>query len=543
MSARIVGIDMDGDDARIVEGRARKGVFEIHQAALVPASDVGEALKGMGLKGAAVYVGVTGRDMILRTTQVPPVPEWQLAELMEFEIQDVAEQSGDDLSADFELLPGAARWSDEDLVLLALVRDTLIEERGGLLAEDGIKVRAFTPNAVALHNAYFATQDPEGTVMVACLGESNTDIALVHEGDLLFARNLAGGGDLFTDAVAAAFDVTEAKAAVVKRRLGQLARPGEKLAGQQAAVARALEPALRKVTGMLQSSVMLCRNQLKATDMRLDRVLLCGPGAALPGLDEALTRAMDVPVERFDPSEGYVVGEADVLDDRGADFAVATGLAMMGALKDSYRVEILSEVEKKRRRFTEKTLWLVLAAVLVLGHLGYHAVVSEGRYSDARMDLVRLRREVETRLADTRNHERTLEEVSVLAARLSGVEQVTAPGSGVLTVLDLLAAHLPDELWVTSVHTVREAQPEFGHGAERRPYVVVEGQGKEISRNLADAVTELTTRLRAEGAVAAVLPRFTTDSRRGFTFDLRLDLSLFPAAEGDEEPDPPGGPQ
>ncbi len=540
MSGRVVGVDMGGETARVIVGRLRKGAFEIEDGAVVGAEDVGVALAGMGAKGAALYVGVTGKDMILRTTQVPPVPEWQLAELMQFEIDDVEEQSGDSLSADWGLLGGAAAFSDDDMALLALVRNSLIDERTDDLAADGFKVKAFTPNAVALHNACVATDGGEGTVMVAFLGGRNTDIALVRDGELLFARNLSGGGDLFTDAIASSFKVDTAKAEAVKKKIGVLARPGEALAGQQGAVARALEGGLRQVTGMLQSSLLLCRTQLKARDIALDRVLLCGPGASLPGLDEALTRTLDVPVERFDPCAGYVVGDAEILEQRGPDFAVAAGLAMMGALPGAERFEILSDAARRGRRLREKTLWLVLAGVLVVAYLGLYAWSAREGYNVARADLVKLRREVESRQADVRGYERATVEVAALASKLDRIEQATAPGSGVVTVLSLLGELLPEELWVTSARTVREIDADFGHGTERRPLVIIEGRGKELSRNLADAVTELTMALRARPAVAAVVPKFTTDSRGDFVFELRLDMSLFPDEPGDDDEDDVG---
>ena len=538
MSGKVVGVDMGGVTARIVQGRASKGVFQVDRAATVGVDDVGATLREMGAKGAAVYVGVTGRDMILRTTQVPPVPDWQLRELMQFEIEDVAEQSGDELSADFALLGGAAAFTDEDMVLLALVRNSLIEERTAQLGADGIKVAAFSPNAVALHNACVAADGGAGTVMVAHLGGAHTDIALVCDGELLFARNLSGGGDLFTAAIQDTFKADAAKAEAVKRKIGALARPGERLTGQQGAVARALEGGLRQVTGMLQSSILLCRNQLKAKDLKVERVLLCGPGASLPGLDEALSRSLDLPVQRFDPSEGYVVGdEVGDIDERGADYAVATGLAMMGALADAYRIEILSDAARKARRFRQKTVWLVAAAVLVVAHLVLYALSTKSAYTAAQADLVKLRREVESREADTRAYERHAAEASVAAEHLDELEQLTAPGAGALTVLALLERHLPDELWITSLRSVREIEPEFGHGDQRRPFVIVEGRGKEISRSLSSAVTELTERLRHDDSVAGAVPQFTTDNRGDFSWTLKIDTSLFPADAAEDDAD------
>jgi Tfp pilus assembly PilM family ATPase len=545
VSARALGLDLTDETARFVAGRVRKGAFEIVHAGEVPIGELPAALKAAGLRGWPAMVGVTGRDMILRTTQVPPVPEWQLRELMKLEIAEVAEHAGDDLCADHGLLPGAARHGDQDFALLALVRAPVLEARAAEVARDGIKLQAFAPKAVALHDAVCAVDGAEGTVLTACIDEGTTDLALTEDGELLFARNLAGGLDLFEKAVGEVLSLDGERAREACRKLAVFPAPGEKLAGTQGTVARALETPLRQLVGMLQSTVLLCKNQLKATDLRLTRVLLCGPGASVPGLDAALTRALGVPVARFDPTDGYLVGEAEVPAGRGPAFAAAAGLALMATLPDAYRLEILTERQRKSRRFRSQTVWLVLAALLVLGHLVHAFVSARSNFERAERDVSSMRREVESRKADARTAERTAQEARELAGRLASFEDITAPGSGVLTLLDLLDATLPTDLWATSVRSQRAVEPEFARGTERRPFVTVEGSGKEQSRSLTNAVSELTQRLRADPHVAAVKPHFSTNPSKAFDWSLSVDTSVVPggkpaaAAEGEGGGEPP----
>lgn len=533
MSQRVVGIDLGGSTARVVEGRLRSGAVEIHAAEAVPVEELAETVARLGLKGLPTVVGVTGRDMILRTTQVPPVPAWQLSELMGYEVDDIAEQSGDELAADHALLGGAAAFSDDDMVLLALVRNSLIEQRQGELSAAGLKPRCFTPNAVALHNAVVATDGGDGTVLVASLRGRNTDMALIQDGELLFARNLTGGGDTLTEAVAEAFGVDEAKAEQAKHKLGAFPRPGAEPSGQAATVARALQGSLRQLAGMFQSTVSLCRSQLQAPDLEVERVLICGPGARIDGLDEALTRALGLPVAFFDPTEGYVVDPELELDDEGPDFAVATGLAMMALLKGSYRIEILSAAAARAREFRTKTLWLVLAGVLLVAYLGLFGWQSRADHEAATRDAALLAREASSRDGARRAYDASVQRVEVLAEALARVGEVTAPGASTVTVLDLLGVHLPDELWIDSLRTTRGS--ESGPAGARLTQVVVEGSGKELDRDLASAVVELTTRLRGHPDVAEVVPTYNTDSRGRFVFELRVDTQVVPGDDADAE--------
>lgn len=530
MSRRVLGLDVGGETTRFVEGQLKGGAFEILRAQTVPSADLGAALAERGLRGLPAVVGVTGRDMILRTTFVPPVPEWQLRELMSFEVAEIAEQSGDALVADWGVLGGAAAGGDEDLVLLALVRATLIEERSAELSAAGLKLQGFTPNAVGLHNAVAATDGGEGTLLVAALRGRNTDLAIVQDGELVFARNLSGGGDAFTDALAEALGISKSQADELKAKEGALPAPGEPRSGQRAAVAAALEGALRPIVGMLQSTLSLCRSQLKAPDFEVQRVLLCGPGAALPGLDQALTRALGLPVSAFDPTEGYLVGELEP-GARGSDFAVATGLAMMALLDGAFRIEVLPPALQRARAFRQRTLWLVLAGAVVLLHLLGFGWLSHSHAQAARQDELRLRREAQLRQADRATFERAAGQAAALAEALTRIEEVTAPGSGLLTVMALLDAHLPDELWITAVRTVRAAEPGFpAWEGLSRPFVVVEGEGKEQERDLSRAVSELTERLRQHEDVAGVVMTYTPDARGRFRFELRIDTSVRPAA-------------
>ncbi len=537
MSRRVVGLDVGAERTRLVEARLAKGALEILRAASVPTDTLGAALRERKLRGARVVVGVTGRDMILRTTQVPPVPDWQLRDLMGIEIDEVAEQSGDALSADWCRLAGAARHTDEDLVLLALVRDTLIESRTAELAAAGVKDPSFAPNAIALQNAVLAADGGEGLVLAVHLGEEHTDIALVHDGELLFARNLGGGGALFVDALVEAFRLERGKAELALRKLGGFAAPGQRLAGQQGAVARALDAPLRQLVGMLQSSVLLCRNQLKAAELVLDRALLSGPGADIPGLDEALTRALGVPVARFDPTEGYVTGDEAPEPGTGGHYAVAAGLAAMALVGGALRVEILGAGARRRRQFAARTVWLLGAGLLIVAHLVHALLAARGNTEAAAADLLALRREVEARSSDQRTYERLTSEAGDAAARLLALHDLTAPGSGVLAVIDLLDAHLPPELWVRSIRSQRAIEPELRADGERLPFVLVEGGGREQSRGLTEAVTELTMKLRADPAVAGVVPRYTTDTRGGFNFTLSVDTGVRPAAPADDSLD------
>src|SRR5689334_7581171 len=107
--------------------------------------DAGRILSAKGLKGTPVTLGLTGKDVIIRYNQVPPVPEWRLRNLMKFEVMEVSGQSGGAVSADYRKLnlPDPDGTRGEDTVLVALARNAYLEpllqslEAGGLAFGSG----------------------------------------------------------------------------------------------------------------------------------------------------------------------------------------------------------------------------------------------------------------------------------------------------------------------------------------------------------------------------------------------------------------------
>src|SRR5204862_204951 len=110
MAALGTGVTIGSRTIRVLEVKKQKtGGWQVTKALIAPIDDpaasdakrVSEAraaLKTARSKAAAL-VGLSGKDLIIRYTQVPPVPDWRLEMLMNFEIQEVSEQSGGDVSA------------------------------------------------------------------------------------------------------------------------------------------------------------------------------------------------------------------------------------------------------------------------------------------------------------------------------------------------------------------------------------------------------------------------------------------------------------
>jgi len=431
-------------------------------------------------------------------------------------------------------------------VLLAMARESLLQAHQQGLAAVGGALDAFSPNALALYNAslrYGVIEDD--TILLANIGHENLDVILVRGADLLFARNLSGGSKLFDDALAERFGVSAAKAEELKRKIVDLT-PGARAADatSEKATRSASAPA-GALLSLLQSTVMFCKSQVKLTSLRVDRVLLCGGGAALKGLPKFLSNGMNVPVELFDPFRVVETGGLDAesaaqLDEHRLEAVIALGLATMGSDPDAYSVEILPAALRKRREFVGGTLWTYVAAAVAVGYLGWYGWTTHAKLSTARTEVAAL----DAKVKRAKSVDTEARELMATNAKLSAdgfrLQSVAGSGEQLARTLWAAGASIPNDFWFAGLtsewkvsDTLRVAR------GEERPIIHVDGRSREGTASPAQLfgafVAALTQRLN---------PGVTLVANPSPQFDkFTIDSTLFgppppPAAPAEPDPSP-----
>ena len=150
MAGKATAVDPGSHTVKVLSLKDGKHGLEVSAFAAVPAQQGAEGLVATGIPLAGTVAGVAGRDMTLRYTQVPPAPDWQLRNLMELEISDLSSQSGDELSADYNLLPISDEESGMDTVLMSLASCTQIGADVPAGASDFADAQEMTPLPVRI---------------------------------------------------------------------------------------------------------------------------------------------------------------------------------------------------------------------------------------------------------------------------------------------------------------------------------------------------------------------------------------------------------
>lgn len=551
MARTTTGVDIGLCTNKFLRGFWKGNTFHVTNFALSAhaAGEIPEAWAASELdfKPTEARVGLTGRDVNIRYTRVPLVPDWQLRKLMRFEVEEIGDQSGSEVASDFNLLPTLPEIEDEDVCLLAMARESLLADHVQGLSGLGGRLDAFAPCALGLYNAwtrYGAIEDE--TVLIADIGHENLDVILVRGGDLLFARNLSGGSRLFDEALAERFGVSLAKARQLKHELATL-RPGASYASANAEKAsRSILGAAGQVLSLLQSTVMFCKSQVRVANLRVDRVLLCGGGAALDGMCEYLSSGMNVPVELFDP---FRVVETSALDPASAELlershlesVVALGLATMASDPDAYSIEILPAKLRARREFMGGTVFAIAAGVLAILFLVYAGWQTSSQLAEVEAQVHSLegqfRRATTT---DKRTRDLVLENAG-LAEVAQQLQGVAGSGEQLARTLDYFERRLPEGFWISELSSSWSFDEGLGiERGEDLPILHLEGRAREGTESIATLLDGFVIGLR-ERFPEAVFEYAPSPSGDRFTLDFSLFAPVPPSAESSaEEPEQEG---
>lgn len=547
--SRAAGLDAGRFALRLAQVAVRKGVIHLEryhrlplEAGESPQEAATELLPPLRRRLAPLRAGLTGSDVMIRYLQVPPVEDWRLERLMEFEVRELEAKSSGGLATDFNILPVPKEMTDEDTLLLALAREDLVSD--WLEALPGLPVRGFTPNAIALYNAYLALGDhAPGVTLLANLGASTLDLALVRGSELYFARSLSTPLEERDATLAKRLGVSQDRARLLIHKYLDIEGCAKNMASAEGEkVTRPLLPLYESLPTLLSGIVTLCRAQARLQDLKLDRVLLCGGAASAKGLSEFLASRMSIPVEVWNPIE--------LLDDQALDDAqhgdlqtdgpaavVPIGLALSAADPEMYAVELLPKAVRKSRDFRERGLFNVLAAFLALVYLiADYSVTSSraGEMSGLASQLgrqVKKREAAQERFAELELEVAQAEQLSLDLQRRWGVARTAQE------MLALVREQLPADLWVTSFEARLDRAADWDRADEQGvPVVQVRGSGSASSGQRVESLfgqfAERVTAMLPSGELARRVE--TRGAGRKFEWSLSLHLLAPPIADQEE---------
>lgn len=462
MAERAVGLDLGTRAVRVadVEAGPRPVLRTFGQVDLPPGAiragevvdpdAVADAIRRLwretGLRQRTARVGVASDRVVVRTIELPDVPDAELAGALRFEAQNYVPFPVDETVLDFHVLERGTGPDGEPVarILLAAAHREMVGNLLGAVKAAGITVSGVDLLPLALIRALRPEGQETGAANgIVSVGAGVTTVVVHEAGVPRLVRIVAAGGDTVTEAVSRELGLTAEAAEAAKREPG-----GSGDTGARAAV----EAGLAGITGPIHGSLDYYLNQTEAAP--LERVLLTGGGSLTAGLAESLASSLGLPVDQARPREALDVGDIGVAEDQLPDLdpflPAAVGLALAGPRAAGAQIDLLpaeARREAAARRATRRLAVAAAAVLVVLAGLSVLQVVGAAGRRDRLADQRRTNDALQAQIDELAGPLRVERD---LALARQGVTVALAGDISWPRVLEDLAATLPEGVWLGS---------------------------------------------------------------------------------------------
>jgi len=294
----------------------------------LPVSEAIERLfKEKRIRNSKVATSISGHSVIVKKVSLPAMTDEELSQSIQWEAEQYIPFDLAEVNVDYQVVEREPNNQKIQVILVAAKKEK-IADYTSVISMAGKTPALVDIDAFALQNVFEVNYQPESDQVTALLdvGASSTNINIIRGTDFLFTRDIAIGGNQYTEFLQEEFSIASEAAEAFK--LGSTV-PDEN--------PDRVDQVLKSVSENLLLEVEKTLDYFKTTTFadEIQQLFLSGGASKTKGLREALSEKFAFPVEFLDPFRKISGAEshfsAGELDSARADFAIAVGLALRTA--------------------------------------------------------------------------------------------------------------------------------------------------------------------------------------------------------------------
>lgn len=441
MARRAVGLDIGSRYVKVVEAvregtHARVTRWAVQEvadsSAGARAQAVARALRSANIRQRRVVCAVPRAEATVKRITLPSADRETVRKMLAFEAQQHVPFPLADVAWDFDAGAGSRpETPGKTSVLLLAARRALLNDLRAVLAQAGLRPQAISVTSVAAAagcsqgSGESAEGDGRQAAVLIELGAGPVVVNILRSGGLHLSRPLPISGEDLTRAFASDLGCDQEHAREIRQARGMAALDGK---------SRRVAEWMQALRAEVERSLLAAAEGEASLDV--DRVVATGGGWQTPGLVEALSSMIGVPVAAF-PPQGEEVGPT---------MGTAVGLALQG-LGLVRGANLLSAAAVGTRKAASR--WVASAAAVAalvialgLGTWRYMALQSEWL---ARQPAVAraMQHEREARALTEKNRK--------LEARLAALQRMSQQRQEFLEALKQVSEKAPQGIWLTSI--------------------------------------------------------------------------------------------
>ncbi len=271
-----------------------------------------------------VVVGLPSSKVFATVITTPKLDDAQLAKAIRYQAEQYVPMAISQVKLDWAVIDQSADGKNLEVLLVA-APNSVVEKYVGMLEKAGLEPLALEANAIATARALVPTSDL--AVVTLDLGSLDSDISIVWKNTPRLIRSVTVGGTTLVRSVAQSLGLDEVQALQFTYKFGLTQ---SKLEGQ---VYKAIKPTLESLVSEIEKSVKFFAGRYP--EVKLEKLVVTGPPAALPELGPFLANSIGLPVEFGNAwiNVSYPAGLQDKLMALSSEYAAAVGLAGRGYMQ------------------------------------------------------------------------------------------------------------------------------------------------------------------------------------------------------------------
>lgn len=327
---KILGLKKKGDFYQVTgwgEKKITKGVidsFEIKNKEVFKEIFEDLCLGMEGFVSGSAVVSVPENKVFIRVIEMPLLMDSEVEKVIRWETENNIPVSIDSVYFDWQILDKKEKVMS---VLVVAIAKKIIDNYLEILDYIGIEAVVFEPESIATGRSLLQEKD-SNCLAILDIGKENSSLSFYQKGFPIFTTSYSISGDSFTDLAMKFLKLDIEEAESYKLRIGL----GRNLAEKKEAY-EIFSPALNSLVKETQRAIDFFNNNLKGISAKeevVNKIIICGGGSNLNGLDAFLTINLKMEVVQYNPWEKVLLKNSlpPLSHEKSQSFCTVIGLAL-----------------------------------------------------------------------------------------------------------------------------------------------------------------------------------------------------------------------
>jgi len=286
----------------IREGVVRNGEIKNKEIFVKTIKKALAEVKGEKLKTKYAIVSLPEEKAFVEVIQMPKIPEEDLKSAVVYEAENHIPMPIEEVCLDSQVIQAISNHLDHQDVLLVAFPKKIVQSYVECLKESGLKPIVFEIESLAATRALIKDEISIFPVLIIDFGATTTSFAIFSGHSISFTFSLPFSNQKLNEDIAHSLKVDLAKAERLKTKFGLELKENKEGEEIYCALRNTTNELVREIKKHIEYYYShIFHEHLPGKEREIKKILLCGGGANLKGLDDFLYRELSLPVEFGNP--------------------------------------------------------------------------------------------------------------------------------------------------------------------------------------------------------------------------------------------------